>query len=277
MKCPLQFYYSFVLRLDKKEELSGEIERVDIGKLVHRILSEYFSKRKGTPLREKDLDVHEMERIIEKHFKQSYGKHVIGKAYLLKRQIEDHLKDLLKLYYIPLVKEEQVTVLRTEYDILYRTGPFTLKGRMDSIEKRGTRTYIVDFKTSASPHFLKINYKNLDFHKRESWGDAIGSLQLPFYLLLYSQETGMNIGDLNGMFLFIGKTRISRDIEFPLFDDRSHARSTYILLRDIIFRVLNEIADPSIPFTPTQDKKTRCPSCNFQPLCGTQWITKKQF
>jgi ATP-dependent helicase/nuclease subunit B len=275
LKCPLQFYYSFVLRLDKKDELSGEIERVDIGKLVHRILSEYFSRRSGTPLHENDLNPLEMEHLVKKHFEQSYGKHVTGTAFLLKKQIEHHLKDLLKSYYVPLVREESVTVLRTECDIIYRTGPFTLKGRLDSIERRGTKTYIIDFKTSANPNFLRINYKNLDFQKRESWGDAIGSLQLPLYLLLYSQQTGTSISDLNGMFLFIGKTRISRDIEFSLFDNRVHAESTYSLLCDIIFRILDEITDPSIPFTPTENKRACCPSCNFQYVCGTQWIMKR--
>jgi len=275
LKCPLQYYYSFVLRLGKKDELSGDIERVDIGKLVHRILSEYFSKRKGHPLREKDLDTREMEHLIEQHFEQSYGTYVTGTAYLLKRQIGHHLKDLINLYYLPIVKEEPVTVLGTEYDITYRTGPFTLKGRLDSIEKRGAKTYVIDFKTSANPYFLKINYKNLDFQKRESWSDAIGSLQLPLYLLLYSQQTGTGIGNLNGMFIFIGKTRISRDIEFLLFDNRVHAENTYSLLCDIIFRLLDEITDPSIPFAPTQHKKTHCPSCNFSYLCGTQWITNR--
>jgi len=275
LRCPLHFYYSFVLRLDKKDELSGEIERVDIGKLVHRILSEYFSGRKGITLRENDLDTREMEHLIEKHFKQSYGNNITGNAYLLKRQVELHLKDLLKSYYIPLVKEKSVTVLGTEYNIRYRKGPFMLKGCIDSIEKRGTKTCIIDFKTGANPHFLKINHKNLDFKKRESWSDAIGSLQLPLYLFLYSQQTATSISDLDGMYLLIGKTRISRDIEFSLFDNRVNAESTYSLLRDIIFRILDEITDPSIPFTPTQNKRTRCPSCNFHYLCGTQWIMKR--
>jgi CRISPR/Cas system-associated exonuclease Cas4 (RecB family) len=275
LKCPLQFYYSFVLGIDKKDELSGEIEQVDIGKLVHRILAEYFSRKTGAPLHENDIDIREMDYIIEKHFEQSYGKHVTGTTYLLKRQIEHHLKDLLKSYYIPLVREESLTVLRTEYDIVEKIGPYMLKGRLDSIETRGNKTYIIDFKTSSNPHFLKIHYKNLDFHRRESWNNAIGSLQLPLYILLYSQKTGISISNLNGMFLFIGKTRISRDIEFSLLDNQMNAESTYSLLRDIIFRILDEIADPSIPFTPTQDKRTRCPFCNFQYVCGTQWITKR--
>lgn len=275
LKCPVKFYYSYMLRLDKKDDVSGAIEKIDIGKLVHRILAAYFSKRTGALLKARDLDIREMEHLIKQHFEQAYGKHVTGTAYLLKKQLEQHLRDFLQSYYIPLVKKEPVTILRTEYDIDYRTGPFALKGRLDSIEKRGKKTYIIDYKTGANPLSVKINYKDLDIKKRETWGDAIGSLQLPLYLLLYSRITRKNIQHLNGMFLLLGKARISKDIELPLFDHQADAHKMYQLLEDIIFQILHEITDPSIPFTPTQNKKTRCPSCNFHYMCGTQWIMKR--
>jgi len=274
LKCPVKFYYSYMLRLDKKD-LSGEIERVDIGKLVHRVLAEYFSRKTGALLKARDLDIDEMEHIIEKNFERAYGKHATGTAYLLKRQIGHHLRDFIQSYYIPLVKEESVTILRTEYDIDYRTGPFALKGRLDSIEKRGKKTYIIDYKTGANPLSLKINYKDLDIKRRETWSDAIGSLQLPLYVLLYSRFTRKSTRHLDGMFLLLGKARISKDIELPLFDHRIDTHEMHNLLEDIIFEILNEITDPSIPFTPTQNKRTLCPSCDFHYMCGTQWIMKR--
>ena len=274
LKCPVQFYYSYMLRLDKKDDLSGAIERVDVGKLVHRILTEYFSRKTGAPLKARDLAIDEMEHLIENHFEQAYGKYVTGTAYLLKGQIKHHLRDFLESYYIPLVKEESVTILKTEYDIDYRTGPFALKGRLDCIEKRGDKTYIIDYKTGANPLPLNINYKDLDIKRRETWSNAIGSLQMPFYVLLYSRLTRKSTRHLDGMFLLLGKSRISKDIELHLFDHRVDAHKMYPLLEDIIFEILNEIPDPSIPFIPTQNKRNRCPSCDFHYLCGTQWIIR---
>lgn len=274
LKCPLQFYYSFVLRINKKEEVSGEIERKDIGKLVHRILSEFFAKKIGTPLKEHDLSLHEMERLSHIIFEQSYGKNVTGTVYLLKRQLLLHMIDFLKSYYIPLVKKESVTVLKTEYDINYRIGPHALKGRLDSIEKRDKKIFIIDYKTSANPRSLKINYKHLDINNRDSWNNAIGSIQLPFYIFLYSRITNTKIRNLNGMFLFLGKTKISSDIEFPLFDSQMQIERTYGLLQDIIMKIMEEIKDPSVPFTSSNNKREVCPSCHFQYICGTQWIIK---
>ena len=48
LSCPLQFYYSTVLRIDKREEVTGDIERADIGKVVHAALSLFFGQKKRT-------------------------------------------------------------------------------------------------------------------------------------------------------------------------------------------------------------------------------------
>ncbi len=275
LKCPLQFYYSYVLKINNRNAFSDNIERADIGNFIHYVLSEYFSRLKGSPLRDIDLNIPAMERLIERLFAQCYGKNQIGAVYLLKVQIINHLKDFLKTYYIPLIQEQSVTILDCEYDIRYRTGPFNVKGRIDSIEKRNGRTYIVDYKISANAQYLKIKPEKLDINKRESWDTALGSLQLPFYLMLYSEHTGAHIRDLNGIFLLLGRTLLNRDIELPLFAGQQDTETLYAQLKTVIFGLLDEITDPSIPFTPTLNKKAWCPSCSFQYICGTQWIGKR--
>ena len=150
---------------------------------------------------------------------------------------------------------------------------FSLKGRLDSIEKRGEIIYIIDYKTSANPDYLKIRFDKLKSEERGSWSGAIGSLQLPFYMLLYSQYAGVKINDLNGMFLLVGQSFISEKIELPLFENQE-AEEVFGILKGIIFRLLGEIVDISIPFTASVNKKNACPNCDFQYICGTQWITK---
>jgi CRISPR/Cas system-associated exonuclease Cas4 (RecB family) len=271
LKCPLQFYYAYVLRVDKKEKLSGDIERADIGKFVHKVISEYFSKRKGFRLTEKDISIPELDHLIDELFLEEYGENPTGAIYLLKRQIRNHLKDLIKKYYLPLIKEVPVTILDSEQAIRVSFDSFDLKGRLDSIEKRGEKTYIIDYKTGSNPNCLKINFEKLDPDNRESWNEAIGSLQLPVYLLLYSGQSGAKVKDLNGMFLLLGRSVISRDIELPLFAD-SESQAAYGVLKTIILRLLQEMVAQEVPFRPTHNRKGACPDCNFQVLCGTQWI-----
>lgn len=273
LACGLQFYYTYVLGLGKKEEVSGDIERIDIGKFVHKALAEYFKKRNGRQLKKADLNVEEMSLIADKLFEEQYGKNPSGAAYLLKVQIKNRLQDVLRKYYIPLIMEEQVAILGTESRMAISEGPFRLKGFIDSIEKRGHKICIIDYKTGATSNRLKINFNKLDPDDRDSWDEAIGSLQLPFYLLLYSGKTGAKIRDLNAMFLLLGQSGISPKIEAPLFEtgDEEHR---YGVLKDTIRRLLEEIVDPAQPFRAASDKKASCPDCGFKYICGTQWVVK---
>jgi CRISPR/Cas system-associated exonuclease Cas4 (RecB family) len=152
-----------------------------------------------------------------------------------------------------------------------RVEGFYLKGRLDSVEQRGGITVIVDFKTGASENYLRINLEKLDVARRETWSEAIGSLQLPFYLLLYTEKKRRTIDELNALFLLLGRAKISNEIEVPLFRESSPAE-TFVPLKTVIFKLLGEIINPQIPFMPASDRKKACPSCDFQYICGTQWI-----
>jgi hypothetical protein len=254
--------------------MSSDIEKADVGKLVHNAISTYFSKRRGFPLQEKDLDVAEMDDVIDRLFKKEYGDNLTGAVYLLKKQIKNHLQDLLKKYYLYLIKNQSVTIRDSERDIKkIRIGSFNLKGRLDSVERRGDKTCIIDYKTSSNPNSLKIDFNKLNCEDRETWSEAIGSLQLPFYLMLYSEEARANIKDLDGMFLLLGRSVINSDIELPLFSDAA-PETAYEMLKSIVLSLLGEIVSSQIPFKSASNKKKTCPYCDFQYVCGTQWVVK---
>lgn len=274
LKCRLQFYYKYVLTIGKKEEIAEGIEKVDIGKFVHTALSQFFGKRKGFPLKEKDINLEEMDTLIDDLFEKEYGKDPVGATYLLKKQIKIHLEDFLKNYTIPLVKEYPVTVLHVEHNVKIEKNSFMLRGCLDHVEERGEKIFIIDYKTSANPAYLQINFDKLEPIKRETYREAIGSLQLPFYLLLYSETTGKKVGELDGLFLLLGRMFISRDIELPLFGSLDNGMEKFKQMETVIFNLLKEIVDPKTPFKPTSDRKEICPNCDFTYLCGTQWVVK---
>jgi ATP-dependent helicase/nuclease subunit B len=273
LKCPLQFYYASVLGLSRKEEMTGDIERDDLGNFVHDVLRGYFSDKKGRALKETDMVFRQMDAIAEELFEKKYGKEPTGVLYFLKRQVKKHMADVLKYYYLPLVKEKTVTILESEEPIEVRVDSFRLKGRMDSVEQRDNKTVIVDYKTGSSPNYLKIDLEKLDVGNRETWDKSLGSLQLPFYLLLYTEKKGKPINELDALFLLLGRSTISKDVELSLFNGTSPAEM-FVPLRAVIFKLLKEIIDPLVSFGPATDKKKVCPSCDFQYVCGTQWVVK---
>ncbi|HSB51554.1 MAG TPA: PD-(D/E)XK nuclease family protein, partial [Dissulfurispiraceae bacterium] len=272
--CSLRFYYRYVLNLSEKEEVSSEIERADVGKAVHSSLARFFSGRLGRRLGPGDIDAQEMNCVVERLFENRYGRDLCGADYLLKKQVQAHLADLLTNYYLPLVTGGELSVTAVEQTVNVTKRGFRLSGRPDSIEKRGEETVIIDYKTGGRPERLMIRNQKLDPLRRDTWSKAIGSLQLPFYVLLHKESTGSGIESLNGLFLLLGRSAIDRRIELPLFRDSDRRADLFDRLASVIFGLLNEIQDPATPFSAAREKKEACPGCAFAALCGTQWVAR---
>jgi ATP-dependent helicase/nuclease subunit B len=265
--CPLQFYYEYVLGLREREVVSEEFEKEEIGSFVHLVLSNYFKGRIGSFLTEKELSLKEFEKIFRMHFEDQYGKDPAGEIYLLRKQVERHLEDFIKNYQVPKIKEFQTKILSLEQRIDVVKDSFKLGARLDRVEKRADRTVIIDYKTSANKNYLTINYNKLDLENRDSWSEAIGSLQLPFYLLTYSTLTGEKPENIDCMFLLLGRARIDSDIEVPLFKNETGFKENFTNLNQVIFSLLKEIVNPDQPFNPTIDPKKNCSRCAYGYIC----------
>ncbi len=265
--CPLQFYYEYVLGLREREVVSEEYEKEEIGSFVHLVLCNYFKGKIGSVLTEKEMDLKEFEKIFHKHFEEQYGKDPAGEIYLLRNQVARHLKDFVKNYQVPKVREFQIKILGLEQRIDVTKNSFKLGARLDRVEKRGERTAIIDYKTSSNKNYLTIHYNKLDLKNRDSWSEAIGSLQLPFYLLTYSTLTGEEPEKIDCMFLLLGRARIDSDIEVPLFKNETEFKENFGNLTQVIFSLLREIVNPDQPFIPTIDTKNNCGRCAYGYLC----------
>jgi ATP-dependent helicase/nuclease subunit B len=265
--CPLQFYYEYVLGLREREVVSEEFEKEEIGSFVHLVLSDYFKKWTGSFLTEKGFSLKELEKIFRKHFEEQYGQDPTGEIYLLRNQVKRHLLDFIKNYQVPRIKEFQTKILSLEQRIDVVKDSFKLGARLDRVEKRGGRTVIIDYKTSANKNYLIIRYNKLDLKNRDSWREAIGSLQLPFYLLTYSTLTGEKPENIDCLFLLLGKARIDSEIEVPLFNNETEFKENFEKLNQIIFSLLEEIVNPDQPFLPTIDPKKNCSGCAYGYIC----------
>ncbi len=267
LKCQLRFFYSYVINLSEKEEISSDIQKYDIGNVVHEILSEYFGQIKMRILNAADLDLQRMDIIIDRIFEKNFGRELIGANYLLKRQIRKRMFELIEKYYVPLIKRHEFRVIDTERRIQIFKNSFNLKGRIDIIEERDGKTFIIDYKTSSNPNDFKINLERLDINKRESWSEFIKSIQLPFYHILYVEDSAKGVEDVNCSFLLLGRRAIDEQIELPLFDGNDQKQKSHILT-ELIFCLLNEIIDISLPFIPANNRKENCKFCDFRYMCG---------
>jgi ATP-dependent helicase/nuclease subunit B len=274
LRCPLSFYYHYILGLNPKDEVPEEIEGQELGKLVHTCLHAFFETRRGRKLLKGDIDTAEMQAIVDDMFSKTYGEEASGSLYLVRRQVRHHLFDFMVRYQIPLLQEKDITVLALEQTVGAEWEGFRLRGRIDRVEKRNNDTIIIDYKTGARSDRLKIRFDKLYGAAREKWSALVGSLQLPFYLLTYSISAGQPIDSLYPMYLMLGRSSITNAIEEPLFAESDDHGEGMKLLEHVMRTLLGEIVDPHVPFEPTTLPARFCPWCEFQSLCGTRWIRR---
>lgn len=269
LRCPLMFYYRFVLGFNEKKSIKGNIEKVEIGNFVHTLLSVYFQNRIGMKLDIKDINFDEMDQLVNKLFEKDFGEELTGQAYILSIQIKRRMREFLEKYQSPLIKNNRIIILEIEHKLKAFVNSFNLKGKLDRIEKRNEEILIIDYKTSSSSNALRINLTKLIPDDRTTWKASIGNLQLPFYLTLFSAKTGASIEKMNGVFVPFGMAAMDEKIELPLFQSKEEALNYFPVLQGIIFKILNEIINPDIPFQAGLERKKTCSYCSFQNVCGT--------
>jgi hypothetical protein len=209
-----------------------------------------------------------MAALTDRAFEEAYGPKPAGAAYLLKRQVTRPLRAFLTGYQAPLARQTDVTILDLERRLDAEAGGFAFTGILDRIEKRGARTVIVDYKPPpARPPRHRLRD---DLDERGTWNRAIGSLQLPLYLFLYMQHHPTPIEDLAACFLLLGQARMDERIEAPLFRDDGQAGACYGKVKEVMFRLVREIADPKVPFDTRFRAKEPCRFCDYRYICGTQ-------
>jgi hypothetical protein len=228
-------------------------------------------------VRERDLDIGELDRIIGRKFEESYGGDMAGSAYLLKLQVERHLEEFVVNYQIPVIRDlakqgKPLVILGLEQFVEAEIsgGKFELSARLDRSEKRGDDIYILDYKTGAGEKSVGINFKKLEPDNRESWSEAIGSVQIPFYNLVYSRAHDLPRERVQSRFLMLGKSHLSPKIEYSPYDaeDVGARREQIGMMEHIIVGLIREIIDPARPFEPTSDPARFCPPCPYGYICN---------
>ncbi|MBI3787724.1 MAG: PD-(D/E)XK nuclease family protein, partial [Ignavibacteriales bacterium] len=272
LRCQLKFYYQYVLRLYEKEEASTELDAQDVGIFVHAALKNYFEPLKNKPLTKADILPERIDAIVDELFPKQFGTEAAGASYLLNKQVKNQLKAFLSNYQIPVLEQRPVAIQVLEEEIQVTKSCYSFKGRFDRIEQRGNQIFILDYKTGKDDKNAKINFKKLDINDRASWEEAISSVQLPFYLLLYSTKYETPIEQVYPAYLFLGRTHVDADIETGFEDDPAERIESYKKIESVIFGLLNEITTKENDFLPTKDFQQNCPRCPFNTICGTQWV-----
>ena len=271
LTCQLKFYYAHVLKLFEKDEVADDIDQLEIGSLVHDVLTTFFQPIVGKTLTAADLDLDRLRQVIDTRYAEQYGTDLVGASYLVKQQLVRQLEAFVTGYQKPRIEQEAVALLGLEQIISVEIDGFSFSGRIDRIEQRGSRHVILDYKTGRDDSHVRIDIDKLAADDPTTWRAAIGSFQLPMYMLLYSAANQVPIASVYPAYLFLGRNGIDPDIETGIGGKHHSAAEVFAVVRPVLFAAIHEILDPSKRFEPTLELQKACPQCPYRAICGTSW------
>jgi len=274
LQCPIKFYYDYIVRLKEKEEAVDDLDNKDIGIFIHDVMEEFYKPFVGTELEMRELNQNRLEQLVDELFTQKFGSEPAGGMYLLKRQIQRQLKKMLMDYQYPILETNKVLLKGLEQNIVIHAFGYKFKGRLDRIEQRGSKIFILDYKTGTKPSKPPINFSklNLAIDGRESWNEAVTSLQLPMYLFLYSVHTNTAIEQIVPAYLYLGINRLGKDCEVAFIEDPEERVTCFEQVKQLIELLVQEMNNAEMPFSPPADLNKICPRCPYTGLCGTAWV-----
>ncbi len=265
LRCPLRFYYHYVLGLEEKEELPEEPEAAQLGTFVHRLLEETFRPFVN---RRPRLDGNFRKRFftkLDESFAEDFEKRMKSDAFLLKETLKFRLD-----YFLRLEEErpvEKIVALEKDFDRRLRLSgrDWRFTARIDRIDRIADGTLlIIDYKTGGGDPGPKGPDKlEAAGFSRPAIKNSVRSFQLPLYLHLAREKYRAEAMDAALYYLRTGEmSRLLADPrDFPARD-----KIMDVCLRALDF-LLTEIVDPGVAFSADEEDVRYCRNCPFFYLC----------
>ncbi|MFH1062622.1 MAG: PD-(D/E)XK nuclease family protein [Candidatus Omnitrophota bacterium] len=269
LKCPLQFYYKYILGLSEKEDLLDELESKEVGTFIHELLEDAFLKFIDKPLK---IDLFFRKRFFiefDKRFDQEFKQRMKSDAFMIKQIMRFRLEKFLDNEATRQV--QSIAGLETDIKKEIKSGKtkerkIRFKCRIDRIDRiDNNKLQVLDYKTGSSdsvPASLKTLQKALETPERKTIRKAIKSFQLPLYLYCVEQEDKDSIITA-GLY----NLRTLKIDEFPRPKEYEQKDEIMQCCLDMLGYIIDEIYDLDQVFE-ADDSDDSCKYCPFVSLCG---------
>lgn len=289
-QCPVRFYYREVVGLRDEAAPSDTLDAITTGLVVHDVMENVYLQSPGQEKYLKDplivtpdliktsiADIAGIEALVRsainrKHYKLKPSQAATplkGSMILVAEKIRDIIIGILRhdLHLAPF------RLIGTEIaeSISWSIGDSPVvnaKYSIDRVDEVNGRVRIVDYKTGSS-HVAARSPENVF--------DGSDAAKYMLQLLLYSRfledrmkrEEGRDVKEIE---MVIYDVNHPDDMEqFPKIANKkvTHHRSPMVedLFDTEMQRILTEIFDPELPFSPTENEDN-CRYCNLRDLCG---------
>lgn len=269
IRCPLQFYFSYLLRPKLPEQLETNIESNTFGSVVHACLESLYQDFIGKEIIPDRLllKLDDLDEILLSKFTEFYGIHKLsyGKNLLIVQVAKTYIRRFVKNDIREIKRQPRILVAleqRLESEVSLNGKKIKIKGFIDRIDRQvDTRALrIVDYKTG------KVNENEL---KIKNWDDLLvepkfaKALQVLMYQWLYQK----NHPDEKDMSAGLISLRSAQSPFLPVRHDVPDLEGQLTAnIESVIHDLLTQIYDPAQAFMQTADAE-RCSYCDYQQLC----------
>ncbi|MDD4428156.1 MAG: PD-(D/E)XK nuclease family protein [Paludibacter sp.] len=282
IRCPLQFYFTYIEQIEPVDEVSERMETNIFGSIFHEVIASLYKPYTGRIITAEISDMllkDEMyiNKLISQAFAYHYFKHpkgssveLIGNNLLISKVILKYIKGVLEndKKHTPFQylggEEFCKTKLPTKY------GQVNLKGYIDRIDSKDGFIRILDYKTGSGSLEFKI-WEDLFRHNQDPKKQAAHVLQTLLYGFLYKNSAQAPIitpGIIYTKQIFNDNFSIQitykpdKKTKIPIDNYYDYEEDFISMLTTCV----EEIFDPSIPFMQTQSAEA-CSYCDFKTIC----------
>jgi len=270
ISCKLKFYFRYVLKLEKENEIEVSVESNTFGSIIHDTLEEIYLPFKGKLIDANQLknSLKNLDTILLKYFIKHYktknfkqGKNLliweVSKKYI-KNFIANEIRALKGKQRMILGLEETLnTKIKTS---LYEVSLNGIVDRIDS-DDDGQTIRIVDYKTGkVDIKDLKVDNLNLLVSDTK----YAKAFQLMFYKYLYlNSPNKASQGNVKTGIISI-RNLSTGFMEFNLKEEPENIIDEF---EKILQSLLDEILDLETGFSQTNDSDV-CKFCDYKNICN---------
>jgi RecB family exonuclease len=259
-KCPYRYYLKYVLRVTEPTEIIEEPGAKEWGEIVHAAVRNFYQYHFPRGFSEKEMGraISVMERELEKALRKSRSLAVKPKSSVnldlntFKQRMYRFLETETLRFQNGFEIFKSVLERKAKHHLAIDGAQVRVYGRIDRIDLREDRYYIIDYKTGKIP-----NKKNYEI------GEDFSEFQLPVYALAFSKEHFDIIGGM--IYYEIGRQARTVDI----VEGQSAVDYLCAFREELLVPTIKDLLDPRVAFYQTSDDEA-CQFCIYQQLCGEE-------
>ena len=263
IKCPLQFYYKYILGLKEREDLLKDPEASHLGIFIHGLLEDTFSKFKGKKPVIDDSFKKYFFKVMKEKFARQISPRMKSDAFLLEKIIAKRVNKFLDHEAERKVAKIICLESKRTGTLILDNEPVKFKYTVDRIDEcEDGSLQIIDYKI-GSVDFVPKRLAGLQAMElnRQGIKENIKSFQLPLYLHFVSEEFPRV--KVNAQLYSI--RTLERKAFIPEADYRHKERIMEICMQALKF-IFTEIVNPNVPFAADIEER-KCQFCDFRALC----------